>query len=128
MLCNQKHLSKYGNAKTCRKFRKETIEEGKMKRSIIALVALALVQCHERPELGEFSCIKEAPGFYCTNDLAGYLNCSETVNIKKNCSNGTVVVSSIPSAQLQNQRYVKHILLLQNSQKTSIIRFFTKMF
>lgn len=60
-----------------------------MERSIMVLLALALAQCHKQPELGEFSCIKEAPGFYCTNDLTGYLDCSQTINIKKNCSKGT---------------------------------------
>ena len=60
-----------------------------MERPIIGLVAVTLVQCLKLPKLGKFSCIKEAPGFYCTNDLTGYLDCSQTINIKKNCFKGT---------------------------------------
>ena len=60
-----------------------------MERSATALVAVALIQCLKLPELGQFSCIKEAPGFYCTNDLTGYIDCSQSISIKKNCSKGT---------------------------------------
>ena len=82
-------MSVHGIAVTRRTFHKKAIGIEEMERSATALVAVALIQCLKLPELGQFSCIKEAPGFYCTNDLTGYIDCSQSISIKKNCSKGT---------------------------------------
>ena len=57
---------------------------------VIIAVALALAQCQS----GQFSCFNGPPdGFYCTNDLVGYHDCSQVSfpveNPPKYCPSGT---------------------------------------